>query len=102
MKTLLLSLFLLTSCASYTVPDVEICVDLDDRAFCSTTVSEKTRYVYDNEWREMRTGRLSLTAKDWGELEKAMRKGCKAAGSRCKKEAKKSIATIKRMLKIAK
>lgn len=98
---LLLSLFLLTSCASYNVPDIEACVDLGDRAFCSTTLSEKTRYVYDNEWHQTRKGRISLDAQGWGEIEKAIRKGCEVAGSRCKKEVKKTINSLKKIRKIS-
>lgn len=94
----ILFISVLSSCTTIPIPDEQICVDMGETAFCTTTLSQRDHTYFENEWPEKRIGRLSMSAKSWGEIEKTIRKACKAAGNRCVDDIKKTTKTIKRLL----
>ncbi len=94
---------LLSSCGTMSIPDVEVCADMKTAgAYCYTTLSNRERSVDPNDWEDERFGKLVISAKDWGEVKKAMQKGCKIAKWRCLKDVKKSIKTIEKRSKTVK
>ena len=98
---LLCATLFVSSCASVQMPDVEVCIDEISGAYCSNTISKQERDVDFNEWEKMRAYRLSMTAKDYGEIKKTLEKLCVLAGNRCQSSVKKTINSMNRSLKRA-
>lgn len=86
-------LLLLSSCASVTLPDTEICVvkgQLQHGMICSTTLSKKEREMdFDQtidflQANESHGAALCQSSKDWLELKNALETACLLLAGRCK------------------
>jgi hypothetical protein len=79
LPVILLSSSLILGC-SLTVPDVEVCVTLDDgSAYCEHTVSDINDYVDKEEWQAIQTGRFSMAAEDFAEYQTFVERACELA-----------------------
>lgn len=94
LKSLLLSLFLLTA-SCVTLPNNKLCSVsgvLADGAICATSISHETseltldEFILFLEPTEARGGAICQSAEDWGRLKTALEKACRLLGNRCTPE----------------
>jgi len=84
------------SACQLTPPDVEVCVDVGDGAFCQYTLSDYDRLIPEEIWRNMQTGRFSMDAAAFGEYQKFVESACEH--TKCsKKERRVQKKVLKKM-----
>jgi hypothetical protein len=87
----ILSVFLLSSCAKVQIKDSEWCGDLgQDGASCFNTLSDKQRDIAKAEWDKERFGMICTKAQTFADWQASILKLCKAS-KRCTYEGKKVI-----------
>lgn len=94
----LLSFILCSGCAS--VPDVPVCIDLDqERGYCINTISNKEFYVdqshlFENKnWQEVKATSLITPSSSWTAIKKYILKQCKNSNS-CKDKLEKKSSKL--------
>lgn len=102
-----LTLLLISSCASITLPDTELCGikgQLQHGMMCSTTVSKKERELSFDQAidflhaTESHGPALCQSSEDWTKLKNTIEAACVLLGKRCKKKLKKNIKELSETL----
>lgn len=87
----ILSVFLLSSCAKVQISDSEWCGDLgEDGASCFNTLSDKQRDIAKKEWDKERLGMICSKAETFADWQATILKLCKAS-KRCSYQGKQII-----------
>ncbi len=79
-----LVLFALSGCG-HIPPNEEICIRLHRGAGCFYTIEDSERRLTEEEWQNIRLGRISMTSDAWIEFRRFIEKVCARKGV-CKKK----------------
>ena len=87
MLTLILLLSSTASCA-IRLPNIEVCGKTPEGAICAYSMKGEKRKMTEAEWNKL--GRISMSAKAYGELKKFILASCKRS-KQCSKKQEKQI-----------
>ena len=93
-----LAILMIVCSCQHTVPNLELCVKLQNGAQCAYTIEGPERRLTEEEYQDVQLGKISMTAEAWGAVRQFIESACQTE-QQCK-DSKERIDYLERALGI--